>query len=123
VTRIVTLQLEGFVRSSLDRLTRRAEDSPQLGVRTAILYYLGNREEGPPGWHAPRFRVGSKNVRGEGVAVDDETWAALEAEAGRQGVTPGRLAEHAVLFYLADLESGRIAERLGAALQEPDDED
>jgi hypothetical protein len=90
-------------------------------VRTAILYYLGSREDARVGWRAPRFRGGPGNVRAEGVAVDDETWAALEAEAGRQGVPPGRLAEHAVLFYLADLESGRIAERLGAALEEPDD--
>jgi hypothetical protein len=35
-------------------------------------------------------------------------------------VTPGRLAEHAVLFYLADLQSGVIAERLGAVLDEGD---
>jgi hypothetical protein len=94
-----------------------------LGVRTAILYYLGSREEGRSGWRAPRFRDESKHARGEGVAVDDETWASLEAEAERQGVTPGRLAEHAVLFYLADLESGRIAERLGAALEEEHDDD
>jgi len=121
VTRIVTLHLEGFVRSSLDRLTGQDRDSPQLGVRTAVLYYLGNRGERRPGWRVPPLRSASTHARGEGVAVDDETWTALDAEAHRQGVAPGRLAEHAVLFYLADLESGRIAERLGAALEQPDD--
>jgi hypothetical protein len=123
VTRIVTLQFEGFVRTTLDRLPGRARGSRRLGVRTAILYYLRNREEGRPGWRAPRFGGTPKDVRGERVTVDDKTWAELEEEAGRQGVTPGMLAEHAVLFYLADLESGRIAERLDAAMDEPDEVD
>jgi hypothetical protein len=36
---------------------------------------------------------------------------ALEAEAARLGVSPEELARHAVLYYLADCDSGRISRR------------
>ncbi len=42
--------------------------------------------------------------------VDEETRLALEREAKRQGTTVDRLATHAVLVYLADLDR-----RLGTA--------
>ncbi len=120
MTRIVTLHLDGFIRSSLDRLANRQGDPPVVGVRTAILYYLSDRDDGRVGWRAPRFPDTARRSSGEEVALDDETWSALEAEAVSQGVAPSRLAEHAVLFYLADLQSGLIAERLGTVLDEGD---
>ena len=46
------------------------------------------------------------------MAFDDETWVALEAEAEEQGVTPEALAVHALLYLLADLDSGRVGDRL-----------
>ena len=42
---------------------------------------------------------------------------ALEAEAARLGVSPEELARHAVLYYLADSDSGRISRRLPPAPQ------
>jgi hypothetical protein len=50
------------------------------------------------------------------VAFDDETWDLLEAEAQEQGVTPEVLAVHALLYLLADLDSGRIGDRLDQEL-------
>jgi hypothetical protein len=44
------------------------------------------------------------------VGVDDETWAALEEEGRRQGLDTELLAEHALLYFLADLDSGRARE-------------
>lgn len=39
-------------------------------------------------------------------------WEALEEEAAKQGVSIAELASFAVLYYLADGDSGRIARRL-----------
>jgi hypothetical protein len=46
------------------------------------------------------------------LALDRFTWEALEQEAARQGVSVAELASFAVLYYLADGDSGRIARRL-----------
>jgi hypothetical protein len=47
-----------------------------------------------------------------GLDLDAFGWEALEEEARRQGVTVERLVEHAALYYLADLDSGRVAKRV-----------
>jgi hypothetical protein len=52
------------------------------------------------------------------VRLDDATWNALTAEARAQGVTVEELALHALMYFLADLDSGRAAGRLEGALEE-----
>lgn len=57
--------------------------------------------------------AGDEHVaRGLTLALDRFTWEALEQEAARQGVSVAELASFAVLYYLADGDSGRIARRL-----------
>ena len=51
------------------------------------------------------------------VDLDEDTLEALEEEAQRHGMATHRLAEHALLYFLADLDSGRAAARLGEALE------
>lgn len=46
------------------------------------------------------------------LALGRFTWEALEQEAARQRVSVAELASFAVLYYLADGDSGRIARRL-----------
>jgi hypothetical protein len=119
MTRTVTLHVEGFAARSLDRLIR-GRDVPIDGVfRTAVLYYLNDRDAEQPAWRAPRFRP--SEVRGKELEVtfDYETWTALEEESGRQRVRPEDLAVHALLYYVADLQRGRVGERLADALDEP----
>ena len=58
------------------------------------------------------------DIDGFDVDLDDDTFAALRHEAAGQGVDPSRLAEHALLYYLADLDGGRLAERIGGAVDE-----
>jgi hypothetical protein len=116
MTRNVKLQLDEFGRRSLDRFVARGGGNLAGALRTAALYYLSDREAERPAWRAPRFRspsVPSPRLR---VAFDDETWTVLEEEARRQGVEPERLAVHALLYFLADLDSGRIAGLLDDAL-------
>ncbi len=56
----------------------------------------------------------SQATRGGELKLDLDTFGreALEAEAARLGVSPEELARHAVLYYLADCDSGRISRRL-----------
>lgn len=118
MTRNVTLHLDAFGQESLDRLTQHGDGSPASAFRTAALYYLADRETGRQAWRAPRFQ--SKRPSGEGLRVvfDDETWAALEEEAARQNVETAELAVHALLYFLADLDSGRLGEILERAVED-----
>jgi hypothetical protein len=119
MTRNVTLHLEEFDQRALDRLVREENASPDATLRTAVLYYLADRDAQRPGWRAPRrFRLPPDPSSDLEVVFDDVTWAALELEAERQGVTSDALAVHTVLYYVADFESGRLAERLGETLSE-----
>jgi hypothetical protein len=43
------------------------------------------------------------------LRFDGFAWEALEEQSAELGVSVEELATHAVLYYLADLDSGRIA--------------
>jgi hypothetical protein len=46
------------------------------------------------------------------MSLDDRTWQALNEEAAREGLTVEELVTFSALYYLADLDSGRIARRV-----------
>jgi hypothetical protein len=48
-------------------------------------------------------------VRALTLRFDDFAWEAINEEAHRLGVSNEDLARFSVLYYLADLDSGRIA--------------
>ena len=118
MTRNVTLHLDEFGQQSLDRLTKEGEGSPAAAFRTAALYYLADRESGRPAWRAPRFRSTKPSGQGLRVVFDDDTWAALAEEADRQNVETEELAVHALLYFLADFDSGLISDILEQALED-----
>jgi hypothetical protein len=66
----------------------------------------------------PERRPPSRSAGGAGVErsltlrLDGFAWDALEEEAARLGVPVEELASFALLYYLADLDSGRIAREL-----------
>jgi len=43
------------------------------------------------------------------IELDDFGWRSLSEEAERQGVDLEALIEHAAMYYLADVDSGRAA--------------
>lgn len=57
---------------------------------------------------------GSSECEGSAIRlpVDGFAWNELSREAALQGVEPSELASHAIVYYLADLDSGRIARRI-----------
>jgi hypothetical protein len=118
MTRIVTLQVQGFATKALERLTRDRGSSADGVFRTAALYYLGDRDESRPSWRAPRFSPAGRGGSEQEVTFDDATWAALEEESDRQRVAAEDLAVHALLYYVADLQSGRLSKRLDDVLKD-----
>jgi predicted transcriptional regulator len=118
----LTLHLDDFGKDALDRFAGGRPDSHSATVRTASLYYLHDPDKDRPAWDVPRFARG-KGSTGSDVVVrlDDDTWHALEDEAERQGVSAEALARHALLYFLADVDSGRAGDRLETAVAEDDE--
>ena len=114
----VKLELDDFGQEALEAQVRRGTTRAAV-IRTAARYYLADRGSGRLAWRPPRFaRRGEEPGRAvTDVDLDEDTVEALEAEARRHGIAAHRLAEHALLYFLADLDSGRAAARLGDALE------
>lgn len=80
----------------------------------AVRIYLGDRDTGRPGWRYPAFMRGQDVARRTTLELDvaPELWGEFEAEAEGQGVTVEQLAEHAALYLAAEVNAGRITERI-----------
>jgi hypothetical protein len=120
MSKTMTLRLNRFGRQALAECAQEQHDSADRVVRTASLYYLADRDSGRAAWRVPSFLRSAPEGDAAALRVDldDETWDALVREARGQEVDPARLAEHALLYYLADFDEGRLAERLGGAIRE-----
>jgi hypothetical protein len=62
----------------------------------------------------PRFRRRSPEgeTRALSLELDNGVLQRLQDEAERQGISLESLCEHAALLYLADLDAGKVAERI-----------
>ncbi len=79
----------------------------------AVRLYLNDRDSNRPGWAYPAFLPdrGRGAVKVE-LSVEEDLWRAFEEEAGRQDVSTSQLVEHAALLYAADVDAGRITQRI-----------
>jgi hypothetical protein len=116
MARDVTLHLDEFSGRALERFKRRGNGSFAAAVRTASLYYLADRDAGRPAWKVPDFAIDREAGRTVTMTLDDDTWEALEAEAHDQGVPVDVLVIHAMMYFLADVDSGRVPLKLHEAL-------
>jgi hypothetical protein len=112
------LHVDEFALEALERNVAVQGGSTAAIVRTAVLYYLAERDSARQAWRYPRFAREDSPGGGREVEIDEETSAALDEEARRQGVEPSQLAGHACLFFLADLDSGRLAGKLEGILED-----
>lgn len=83
-------------------------------VLRAIRFYLDDKDSDRPGWPYPvllRKRHPSEEIEFE-LSIDSVLWHALKDEAKRQRVSVAQLLEHAALYYAAELDAGRITERI-----------
>jgi hypothetical protein len=112
--RAVTVGLGEFAFEAL-----AGEGDPEPGYAPAqmiraVQCYLNDREAERAGWRYPRF-LPEREAGGEErleLSVDDELWSEFEAEADRQGVSVRQLAEHAALYFAAELNAGRITKQV-----------
>jgi hypothetical protein len=115
----VRLELDDFGNEALEAQVRSGS-SRNAFIRTAARYYLADRGSGRVSWQPPRYlrKDARRTLAVREVELDEETMEALEEEARRHGLPADRLAEHALLYYLADLDSGRAAARVRDALED-----
>jgi hypothetical protein len=111
--RRLTLTLDEFGRSTLEAEARRYSIEPQEFVQRAAEYFLAESED-RTAHRVPRFaREESGGVKLPlELELKREVWDELDAEAARQGVSQERLLGFAALYLVADLDSGRVAERV-----------
>jgi hypothetical protein len=91
-----------------------AETRPEARIETAIRFYLREKDGGVAAWRYPDFLRGSE-VREEvdfRLGLPEDLWRQFEEEAARQDVSVQQLAEHAVFYLAAELEAGRITQRI-----------
>jgi hypothetical protein len=101
--------------------------SPRAPVRTesAIRIYLSDKGTGRPAWPYPGFLRGSEaqeDVELE-LDVDPGLWLQFEAEAEKQGVSAQQLFEHAAFYFAAELNAGRVTQRILDDLESTEPED
>jgi hypothetical protein len=88
----------------------------QVTVRmeSALRCYLGDKDTERPAWPYPGFLRGSEtqgDIRVQ-AEVEEDLWRDFEEEASAQGVSIDQLAEHAAFYFAAELDAGRLTERI-----------
>jgi hypothetical protein len=83
-------------------------------VALACNYYVSELAAEREATVVPRFRrpAADGETRTLELELDDPCLPRLEQEAERRGVALERVCEHAALLFLADLDAGRVAERI-----------
>src|SRR5215218_4977385 len=113
MTRSDTLALSQL---SLDALVGAAGNPERADGRLAVAarFYLSDRDSGRPAWPYPSFLRGSEVQEEVEIPLepDDELWRRFEAEAASQDVSPQQLAEHAAFYMAAEIDAGRITQRI-----------
>ena len=87
-------------------------DQVRSSAVRALRFYLRDGNSGSANWPCPGFLPDVEGHGGVGLelTVDDDLWCSFETEAERQGVSPTQLAEHAVLYFAANWDAGRITQ-------------
>jgi hypothetical protein len=88
--------------------------SAPLKMESALRCYLGDRGMNRPAWPYPGFLRGSETQGDEQFAfeVEDGLWREFAEEAEKQGVTVEQLVEHAAFYLAAELDAGRVTQRI-----------
>lgn len=88
--------------------------STSTSAERAIRVYLKDKDSPGPGWTYPPFLRARRPVDAVQMQLDldAELWQALSQEAINQDVTVQQLLEHAVLYFAAEDNAGRVTERI-----------
>jgi hypothetical protein len=117
MTKSVTVRLDRFGQEALEDYVRAAGETPAAALGAAVRYYLGDADCGRVAWPVPPHADPGDTAEALELPLDDELHGELEQESRRQAVSLDLLALHALVYFLADLDSGRAAARLGDAIK------
>ena len=114
----LSLSLDEFGASALREHAESYSLSPAEFGSRAARYYLADRDSGRVAVRVPRLpkAAAGKSALRLTVDLDRESWRELQAEAKRQDVSLEAMLEHAIMYFLADIDSGRVEQRLLADL-------
>ena len=110
--RRIPLLLEPFGIEAIEYQAKTLGLTPGEFLSRAALYHLGT----PRGPNAASFlgEPAAEWPRAATVALEHESWAALESEAVGAGITVAQLLALASLQLAADIDSGRVAAQIWA---------
>jgi hypothetical protein len=112
----VNVRLDRFGQEALEEHLRATGESESDALDVAVRYYLGDADSGRVAWKVPRKTTRPDPAEEIELELEDGLHSRLRRESRRQHVSPDLLAMHALMYYLADLDSGRAAARLGDAI-------
>ncbi len=122
--RLVSVRLSQLAFEAL--AAEEPKGSPRAPVRTesAVRIYLKDKDADRAAWPYPGFLRGSESQEDVNLElqVDTDLWLQFESEAGRQGVSTQQLLEHAAFYFAAELNAGRITQRILDDLHSSEDE-
>jgi hypothetical protein len=119
VRRTLTLRLAPFERDALEAYGTSQRAPAERVVVTALMYYLRHRERERMAWRvSPSATTPRESGASLDVDVGEDLWQALGDEAATQGVSSESLATQALLFFLADVDSGRVAADISRVLRD-----
>jgi hypothetical protein len=114
VQRTVTVVLGDFSLKSLGGPSLRKPGNLAGQLMQVIRYYLADKDSGRVEWPYPRLPL--KVAEGKGVEaqvdIDGTIWEEFANEADRQSVATEQLLQHAVFYFAADLDAGRLTQRI-----------
>jgi hypothetical protein len=83
-------------------------------MRSALRCYLEDKGTDRPAWPYPGFLRAAETQGDEQVEldVDEDLWRDFETEASAQEVSADQLAEHAAFYVAAEVNAGRLTQRI-----------
>ena len=110
----MTVKLGDFASKTLAAEAMNGGEPRSASVERAIHCYLGDKGSAGPGWLFPAFLRGREPVEAVELRLEIEEglWASLEDEASSQDVSVRQMLDHAVLYFAAEVNAGRVTERI-----------
>lgn len=112
--RIVTVSLSQPAFEALTGEEGSGSRGTPARTESAVRVYLSDKGADRPAWPYPGFLRGSETQ--EDVAleleVNPDLWLQFEGEAEKQGISAQQLLEHAAFYFAAELDAGRITQRI-----------
>jgi len=112
--RSVEVTLGRFANDALVNVQLNGGTRVETSVVRAIRFYLADKGSGQLGWIYPPFLQRRKPAEGIELqlSIEDSLWNAFLDEAEEQGVTVRQMLEHAVFYFAAEINAGRLTERI-----------